>query len=388
MSSASAGSWMVAENLALQRRILVERQARLKALGEQSQELCRQVRGAKERYGPSFPELIGDEPVWNLTVNTVAEVDERIQQIQIFNERLTKNLAQTLALRELKQMILDLGGQGNRREGPRAAAAAMSAPNRVEREALVDSLLKGAGESLAQPPILACARMAIETEYKARFETLMTELRHRIQQHDDAARARGEEIRLVGRLRDRLAGLEGENIKTLLQELRRVEDGEIALRPSLENEVEAARVAARSRVDRQYAAAVFREELTRLGYIVEEGGFESLFVSGGKLVLQKPDLREYNVVMSVNPKTGSFGAYVARTGAPGEKLSEERRHRDHEMEEHWCADLASLLSESRRKGIHTNITEQLAPGQQAVVVKVAPAQAVQVKPRYFQRGSD
>lgn len=387
MSGASAGYWSVAENLALQRRILEERQARVQGLADQSMDLCARARNARERHGEGFPYLVGRDPVWNATPETVGEADALIQQIQVFNERLAKNLAQALAIVEFKQMIRVIGGERNERQEQRQSVTTSPAPGKAEREALIESLLKGAGDSIAEPAVLECARMAIEAEQKARFDTLKTELRYRIQKRNDAARARNEQISLAARLRDRLAGLEGEGIANLAEELGRVEKGEIALRPSLASEVEAAVEAARSRADREYAATVLREELTRLGYLVEEG-FESLFLSGGKLRLHKPDLREYHVVMSVNPSKGSLAAYVARTGEPNEKLSEERRQRDREMERTWCNDLGALLSESRRKGIETNITEQLAPGQQAVVVKAAPAQAPHAKLRHFQRGSE
>ena len=306
-----------------------------------------------------------------------------IQQIQSFNERLARNLAQALAIREFRETIGGLAGKGRRQSSVKADAT-VAAPDKAEREAIIERLLQDAGESVAEPEIVDCARLAIEAEQGVRFETLRNELRYRIQKRKDAARARNKEILMAARLRDRLAGLEGEEVATLARELRRVEEGEISMRPSLASEVEAAVNAARSRADREYAATVLREELTRLGYLVEEG-FESLFVSGGKLRLHKPDLREYHVVMSVNPVKGSLGAYVARTGEANQKLSEERRYRDREMEETWCKDLRVLLTESERKGIHTQITEQLAPGQQAVVVQAAPARAPNAKLRHFQR---
>jgi len=373
----------VAENLALQRRILADRQARVRDLVSRSRDLCARARTASERYGAGFPDLVGRDTVWDPTPETIGEADDMIQQIQSFNDRLAKTLAQALAIREFKETIGGLAGKAPRQSSVKAAAT-VAAPGKAEREAIIERLLQDAGESVAEPEIVDCARLAIKAEQGVRFETLRNELRYRIQKRKDAARARNKEILMAARLRDRLAGLEGEEVATLARELRRVEEGKISMRPSLASEVEAAVNAARSRADREYAATVLREELTRLGYLVEEG-FESLFVSGGKLRLHKPDLREYHVVMSVNPVKGSLGAYVARTGEANQKLSEERRYRDREMEETWCKDLRVLLTESERKGIHTQITEQLAPGQQAVVVQAAPARAPNAKLRHFQR---
>jgi len=97
MSGASAGSWSVAENLALQRRILADRQARVRDLVSRSRDLCARARTASERYGAGFPDLVGRDPVWDPTPESIGEADDIIQQIQSFDEGLSKHPADQLA---------------------------------------------------------------------------------------------------------------------------------------------------------------------------------------------------------------------------------------------------------------------------------------------------
>jgi len=81
----------------LQRRILADRQARVRDLVSRSRDLCARARTASEHYGAGFPDLVGREPVWDPTPETIGEADDMIPQILSFNERLAKHLRQRLA---------------------------------------------------------------------------------------------------------------------------------------------------------------------------------------------------------------------------------------------------------------------------------------------------
>ena len=59
--------------------------------------MARVSRTASERYGAGFPDLVGRDPVWDPTPETIGEVDDMIPQIFSFNERLAKHPADQLA---------------------------------------------------------------------------------------------------------------------------------------------------------------------------------------------------------------------------------------------------------------------------------------------------
>lgn len=114
---------------------------------------------------------------------------------------------------------------------------------------------------------------------------------------------------------------------------------------------------------RRYAQRVIGETLEELGYDVETG-FATLFVEGGVAHVQKPEWGDYYVRLRVKPETGDLNLNVVRVSDDGRAaVSNEQARRDQEMEESWCAAHRELLQRLEQRGIASQPTRALAPGE-------------------------
>lgn len=113
---------------------------------------------------------------------------------------------------------------------------------------------------------------------------------------------------------------------------------------------------------RRYAQRVIGETLEELGYDVERD-FATLFVEGGVAHVQKPEWGDYYVRLRVKPEVGDLNLNVVRVGENARAASREQAQRDREMEERWCAAHEELLRRLGERGIASQQTRALAPGE-------------------------
>ena len=114
---------------------------------------------------------------------------------------------------------------------------------------------------------------------------------------------------------------------------------------------------------RRYAQQVIGETLEELGYDVETG-FATLFVEGGVAHIQKPEWGDYYVRLRVKPEVGDLNLNVVRVSEDDRAAaSNEQARRDREMEESWCAAHRELLQRLVERGIASQPTRALAPGE-------------------------
>lgn len=205
------------------------------------------------------------------------------------------------------------------------------------------------------------------TAEKSRFDGLELEIRRRIQHANEAARRARAQADHAARLLVQLRGLQGPEVDAMVTELKAVERRERSMAPDLDHRIEAAVQEARERADQEYVAEVVSEELARLGYEVD-AGFATLFVSGGVIHLNKPQHKEYGVRLQASPETSHLEISVVREGFAGEPLTNERKIRDREMEELWCADFARVLTIMGKRGVSGRVVKRVRPGSQPVAI--------------------
>lgn len=370
MSGPKSINWYVEENQILNLRILQERQQLARDLVKLANGLCKQVKEAKEKYGEGFPDLVGSaEQSWQTSTTTLEETNSIISSIQKFTESLSSNLAQAVSEHEvmvIKKLLRDYTQEKQTSKNTTSESfGAASEISQEERNSKIISILEQAipsGPEAVLNEIREFARHVAASKESGRFEVLIIELQYRMQKYNEIARVVQNEVKLAIRLREKLVGLSNETIAHLDQELERIERQELKLRASLPSEVEAAIKNIRKELDQQYAGMVIREELIKLGYHVEEG-FETLFVSGGKVRLKKAKLNEYHVAMDVDPSSGRLGVHVARIGDPKERPSPQQLARDTHMQNIWCEDFAKVLLASEHRGVRGRVFGHVRAGE-------------------------
>ena len=140
--------------------------------------------------------------------------------------------------------------------------------------------------------------------------------------------------------------------------------GQGVLDDTLRAEIQTWQTRANTRTTQEQATEVMRQSLESLGYEVEEG-FETLFVSGGLVHARKPGWGDYSVRLRVNPKEQSLNFNLVRTD-DGTPPTQERRRRDHEMEETWCPDYHRLRERLAEGGLSTQTLRETPAGTLAV----------------------
>lgn len=264
----------------------------------------------------------------------------------------------------------------------RTAIAAGSRPGQVAdldvetRQSRIRTILSRLSplvEDAEGKEIRSVAAQLVQTTEPGTFEGLELELRRRIQRANEVARKARTEADQAAGLLAQLRGLQGPDVDKVVRELVAVERLQRPFRAELRQRVEALERACRERANREYAAEVVCEELSKLGYEVEEG-FATLFVAGGTAQLQKAELKEYAVRMQVTPETGNLDVRLVRQGAADEPSSQGRRLRDREMEEAWCSDFARLLAGMGKRHISSRVVQRVRPGVEPVPI-VAPTRS-------------
>jgi len=200
-----------------------------------------------------------------------------------------------------------------------------------------------------------------------RFEALMLALQVHVQHANEAARESAADAARAAELIAQLRGLEGTDVEEMRRQLEAIEHRELRMTSDVVGRVADVERAARIRADQRYAAHVIREEFERLGYEVEEG-FETMFVTSGRVEVSKPSMKDYMARFEVAPAHGHFDVRLVRAGDPAAPVSQEQRQRDREAEEAWCVDFADILAGARKRKVGHRVIRHIRAGAEAMLV--------------------
>ena len=201
-------------------------------------------------------------------------------------------------------------------------------------------------------------------EHPARARTTLLELRLGVQRANDRAeKAKVEADRRLAEavedLREKIRGLSGEGVDEISAELDLVEQGRAPLDGGLPARVDAVAASATERSDREYVGEAMREELERLGYVVEEG-FDSVFSEGGSTLLKKTGEEELGVVVDV--AGNGIDVEPVRIAAAGRRSAAEGARRDEELESGWCRDFQEIREGMAGRGVPLRVGRRFPVG--------------------------
>lgn len=201
-------------------------------------------------------------------------------------------------------------------------------------------------------------------EQPARVRTMLLELRLGVQRANDQVEEAGVEAdrrlaEAVEDVREKIRGLSGVDVEGISAELDLVEQGRAPLDGELRDRAEAVAGSARERNDREHVGQVMREELERLGYVVEEG-FDSVFSEGGSTLLKKTGEEELGVVVDV--AGNGIDVEPVRIAAAGRRGAGEGARRDSELESGWCRDFREVREGMAGRGVPLKVGKRFPVG--------------------------
>ena len=186
--------------------------------------------------------------------------------------------------------------------------------------------------------------------------------------HEIAGERVGEETRdaeRVAGLKEQLRGLDGDDVKRVVVEIAQIEQGKASLTPDFVAHAERVSASARAHADRAYAAEVMREEIERLGYEVGEK-FEALVIKGGKTLVHKPDSGEYGVVVEVSG--AEVHAEPVRIGESAAERSAQGQRRDQAFERACCKDFEQARAAMETRGVVGRVARRIPVGSRPIQV--------------------
>ena len=217
----------------------------------------------------------------------------------------------------------------------------------------------------ARTAILAVAAKRPEDAFKA--DAHLTEVRRRVQEANQAAKRWPEEEEALHLLLLQVRAFEGEAAEGWASALEACLSSRTPLEADRRAAVEAFVLAEASAEERHAVQSALEETLAELGYEVG-GAFETLFVEGGSVFVQRPAWGEYFVRWRVDGESGEANTNVVRAPGPGDGSAVDRARRDREIEEAWCGDVAGLREALAERGIHANLVRETPAGALPVPV--------------------
>ncbi|MFC4911167.1 response regulator receiver protein [Actinomadura gamaensis] len=173
--------------------------------------------------------------------------------------------------------------------------------------------------------VVEAARLLAETGGSQDAETVLTEVRLRVQAANENARSRREQVRQERERQDALEQAEAERQYVLSQVTRAFED---------------------------------------LGYEVQQS-FETLTADNGSLVLSKGDWPDHSVRMRLDGDAKLRAKMIRETPV----LDENDRRVDVEREQEWCDAFEQARERLEDAGIGSDVTWRLAPGVERLPVR-------------------
>lgn len=298
------------------------------------------------------------------------------EQEQILAQELGRVTANA-ALRQSLQGLLKKTDTGRPRTATEVfAVPTPPQPGTIRSAPLLGKLDLEPGEQTASELMELAERL--DGAAPSQAQALETELRYRIQQHNqgkiaarqaraEAAKAQAEAMELFVDLPEPFSTEE----RAIADHLQRVALGETAFATDLRAAASAWKERAIAQAERNKAAQVLRQSLEDLGYEVEEG-FATLFVERGLVHFTRPDWGGYYVRLRTNSAEHYLNFNLVRAAAP---LTLEQERRDREAEESWCRQYRPLLQRLAAEGLDTKPLRELPAGTLSLQT-LAPDQLV------------
>ncbi len=231
--------------------------------------------------------------------------------------------------------------------------------------------------------ILSVAAERVEDAFNA--DALLTEVRRRVQEANQAARRWPDEEEGLHLLLLQVRAFEGVDAEAWVRELETALAERSPLEADRRSAVEAFVLAESAAEERRTVQRALEETLGELGYEVG-GAFETLFVEGGSVFVQRPSWGEYFVRWRVDGESGEANTNVVRAPDAIGGSSVDRARRDREIEEAWCGDVAGLHEALAARGIHSNLLRSMPAGALPVpVLKQSPVGASQARASQVRR---
>jgi hypothetical protein len=255
-----------------------------------------------------------------------------------------------------------------RAEGTEETTTPPSVPSDLER---VLGRLAAEVPALQRAEIYALAERRADDPFA--IEARLADVRRRVQESNQAARRWPEEEEALHLLLLQVRAFNGPASDEWENLLQAALDERTPLAPNRRAAVEAFVLAEAAAEERRHVQRAVEEALGGLGYEVGDR-FETLFVEGGSVFVQRPSWGEYYVRWRVDGEGGEANTNVVRLPGATDGSSVDRARRDREIEEAWCDDAARLGEALIERGVQARLTRATPAGSLPVpVLKQSPA---------------
>lgn len=210
--------------------------------------------------------------------------------------------------------------------------------------------------------VLAAAAQVAVPRPDVDHDTLLDELRLRVQRADARARARRAEAVSAARLLQAIPASPDPELAAVRTELESAVAGRRALDAGLQARAAQAAEHVRRELEHSYVRASVADTLAGLGYTVDEG-FATVTGNPDRLRLVRPDWQRHAVQLVIN-QDEVRAAVIRLEDRPGA----DARREDAEREEEWCDDLAKLRTALDGSGMHVAERHLVPPGERVVPV--------------------
>lgn len=225
------------------------------------------------------------------------------------------------------------------------------------------------------------AEQAAAAETQGEAESRLTEVRLRIQQANERARARRDDRAAAARfLRELETHPAAGDVRA---RLTAVADGTLAFDEELRAEAVQLVDDLQRQAEHRYVADTLTKAFEELGYEVTEG-FETLTAGDGEAMLTRGDWTQHAVKVRVDEARQVRMALLRTEPA----ASDDQRRLDFEREEQWCASFEAARERLEEAGIHAEVRWRVEPGEQRLPVarQRSPRQQPRARHRERDRG--
>jgi hypothetical protein len=209
--------------------------------------------------------------------------------------------------------------------------------------------------------VTEAAESAAGAATHAEAESLLTEVRIRIQEANERARGRREDRAAAARfLRELESHPAAGGVRLRVAE---VAEGARAFDEGLRAEATRLVEDAQKQAEHRYVTGALREAFEGLGYAVSEG-FETLTAQDGEAFLTKDDWSQHAIKVRVDDARQVRMALLRTEPAEGD----EQRRLDLEREEQWCASFDAARERLAEAGIQADVRWRIEQGEQQLPV--------------------
>lgn len=297
-----------------------------------------------------------------------AEVDAYLSRLRARTAAVVEHQSRAEATRQLRDLISKNAAGGS----PPPRAADSTATEGANRRETVERIL-GRLSPLAPLSETAAASDAAELFLReassniAHLKNRELALRRCVQRANELAAQRLADAAAAEQLLDTARGLDDERLGDLLAQLCEV----IALRRPLSQElredVGRAMARARAKADAEYAAMVLREELERLGYVVDDVPPSPAATSAVALYRHATLGNDYRLAVELDASASSLHAEIIRQAPHADDTSREQMRRDQEAEARGCEDLAALRRAAQRRSVAMDLVHRVPAGAEPLL---------------------